>query len=556
MLRTPIVSLVLHALVAGSLGVPAPSAVAQVRRDVLLQTTQTTSVGQSIYVLGDLPELGGWDMTRAVKMDPSGYPVWRVNVALPAGRAYTYRIVRRSDGPGQTSQASNGVFLTENIAGVVPPPGVSTVPASKTLLLTWDVPGPVLRWRPATAASEATAPFTPRPMQRFGLSLNGRTQDTVWLAWGFSAGGEAYDFYFTDGAGASRYPPSGWYTTRLDGAFVQEGQVYPYVPAASVSPARRDYSPSSVPTLFSPQLNENRGYRVFLPRGYDQHPDRRYPVLYMHDGQNVFESGPFGSWNAATTVASLQAQGALREIIVVGLDNGPDRLQDYTPASDLGDGGRYTAYVRDTVMPRINAQYRTLTGPASTGALGSSMGGLISLSMGWEQPGVFGRIGAMSGAWQRAPVFLSSVQSGAARDIRVYLDSGDSGVATDNYWPTFSIRDGLVGTGTPRYALEGTLRHRVGYGQVHNEAAWAARLPECLTFLFPAHEEPSAVLSTVFNPSLDVDASGVVDLDDLYAWALQPRDLNLDGVSDGADAGLLERFLRRDEIGGMSAGQR
>lgn len=539
--------LLLVTLCSAALAGPEP------RQSVLFQTTQTTTTGQSIFVLGDLPELGAGDMTKAVKLDPSGYPNWRVTISLPAERTYTYRFVRRIDGPGQTSLASNGTFLTA-------PQTASTssaprTPATKTLMLTWDIPNPVLRWRASTTQSEAAAPFSPRPMLRYGPSLNGRPQESVWLAWGFHSGGQAYDFYFTDAAGNARYPQTGWYTTSLDGAFVQEGQLYSYVPAATVTQARRDYSAASVPTLFSPQLSETRGYRVYLPRGYDQHPTRRYPVLYMHDGQNVFESGAFGSWNAAPTIAALQAQGRMREVIVVGLDNGPDRIRDYTPPSDLGDGARYAAYIRDTVMPLINTQYRTLTGGQNTGALGSSMGALISLYLGWEFATAFTRIGAMSGAWQVGPFFVSSVNTGPARPIRIYLDSGDSGAASDNYWPTYNLRDALAGSLTPRYSIEGSLRYRLGYGQQHNEAAWAARLPDCLTFLFPAQEEPSHVLSTVFNPGLDVDADGAVTIEDLYAQAATPQDLNFDGVVNQADIDLLERFLRRDEPRGMSSPQ-
>jgi len=543
-LATLLVSVLASTAVAG----PEP------RQNVLFATTQTTSPGQSIFLLGDLPELGAGDVTRAVKLDPSAYPNWRITISLPADRTYTYRFLRRNDAPGQTSLASNATFLTPVQNGSTA--SIPRTPASKTLMLTWDIPNPVLRWREASVQSEAAAPFAARPMQRYGPSLNGRSQETTWLAWGFFTGGRTYDFYFTDAAGASRYPQTGWYTTSLDGAFVQEGQIYSYVPAAAVTAARRDYSAASVPTLLSPQLNETRGYRVYLPRGYDQHPARRYPVLYMHDGQNVFESGAFGSWNAAPTVAALQAQGLLREVIVVGLDNGPDRLQDYTPPSDLGDGGRYVAYIRDTVMPLINAQYRTLTGPSNTGALGSSMGGLISLYMGFDHAAAFGRVGAMSGAWQRAPIFLNAVSTGAARSIRIYLDSGDSGTASDNYWPTYNLRDALAGSLTPRYPIEGTLRYRLGYGQQHNEAAWAARLPECLTFLFPAQEEPSQLLAGVFNPALDVDADGLVTIEDLYAQGEDPRDLNLDGVVTQADSEFLERYLRRNEPRDMVGPQR
>ncbi len=522
------------------------------RRAILFETTQTTSVGQSIYVLGDLPELGGNDITRAVKLEPAAYPVWRVTISLPAGASTTYRFVRRSDGPGQTSQPTNGTFLTAPATlNVQPLP--NPVP-SKVLVVTWNITRPLLWYRPANT----TQPFTSRAMSELGPATAGRTNETQWFAWNFAppgagagAAGGAYDFYLTDSQGGSRYPASGWYSTNLDGAFLQDGQLYSYAPAASPTVARRAYNPATPPALFSPQLNETRAYRVFLPRGYDQHAPRRYPVLYMHDGQNIFESGPFGSWNAATTLINLQANAQMREVIVVALDNGPNRLRDYLPPTDFlsgtGRGDAYLAYIRDTIKPVIDAQYRTLPTADATGILGSSMGGVISLYAGWDFTNTFTRAGVLSGAWQTCPNYLTRVRTTPARPIRIYMDSGDSGTSNDNYWPTLNLRDYFVGGLAPGYSIEGTLRHVIGYNQQHNEAAWASRLPQALTFLYPAQEEPNSILREVFNASLDRNADARITPHDAYLAQATPTDLNLDGTLNDADPTLQLRHLRRFE---------
>ncbi len=527
----------------------------QPREEVTFSINQATSVGQSVFVLGNLAELGGNDVTRAVKLAPTSYPVWRATISLPSGVSYSFRYLLRDDAPGRTSVVSNATFVTASTPASTPVRPLA-VPG-KVLVLTWNVESPALFWR--TAGSSGV--FARVDMAAIDSGAAPRVGERHWLAWGFAPGATRYEFYFTasDGVG-SRYPLSGQYVTGLDGLFVQDGQQYTYVPGAAPAAARRGYSASGVPTIFSPQLNETRGYRVFLPRGYDQHSGRRYPVLYMHDGQNVFESGAFGSWNAAETIAGLQASGQMREAIVVGLDNGPNRLTDYLPPGDFltgaGRADRYAQYIRDTVKPLIDGAYRTLPGAGTTGAMGSSMGGVVSLYLGWDFSSTFTRVGLVSGAWQTCPNFLTRVRQGPARNLTVFLDSGDSGTSADNYWPTYNLRDWFNDQAAPKYGLARSLRHTVGYGQQHNEAAWSVRLPEALTFLYPASDGDNEVLTRVFGSQWDVNADGRVDAEDLAAQAVQPRDLDLSGAVTLEDVRPLESFLRRGEARLMSGQQR
>lgn len=524
------------------------------REDVVFEVTQATGVGQSVFVLGNAPELGDNDVRYAVKLSAAAYPTWRATISLPAGRSYTYSYYLRNDGPGQTSQASNGTLAAGPFEVSVAEQPRATV--SKAVWATWRTAAaaPTLYWRVKPSPGVSTA-FTARSVERFGLAGAERPLDTRYLAWGFGRAGDTIEFYFSNGL--TRDPIFGTYTTALDGALVQGGQIYSYVPSGSPSVPMRDYSASAVPTHFSPQLNETRGYRVFLPRGYAQHTWRAYPVLYMHDGQNVFEVGPFGSWNGATAVTTAQSYGAAREFIVVALDNGPNRLRDYLPPTDsLGGSGRgdaYLAYVRDTVKPLIDASYRTI--PSESGLMGSSMGGVISLYGVWDFTSTFTRGGLMSGAWQTCPNYLARVRSTAMRPVRMWLDSGDSGASSDNFRLTYSLRDHFVEGVPAKAALSGALAHAVGFGQQHNEAAWAARLPAALAYLYPAQEEPNELLRTVFGPHWDVDGDGRMSVEDLARASRTPRDLDFDGEASVAEASRIAGFLRRLEREEMSKGR-
>jgi enterochelin esterase-like enzyme len=527
---------------------------------VTFTVTQATTFGQSVYVLGTPsalggvdPSLPGADLSRSVKLDPSAYPLWRVSVSLPRGLSYTYRFYLRSDGPGQSSQPTNGTPISPVLAGSTDPwPPGARRPSSKSLVITWNAAHPALYWRVAGSAGA----YQRVDLERYGPAP-GRPSDTWWYTAAFAPVDAEVEFYLTGAGGAARSPTSGVYTTALAGIFVQDGQVFSYVPSPVVGPSRRDYSPASPPTLFAPSLNQTRAHRVYLPRGYDQHPHRRYPVLFMHDGQNIFESGPFGSWNAAPTIQALQAGGRLREIIVVGLDNvGSTRINDYTAPGDGGRADAYTAYILGQVRPLIDAQYRTLTDARLTGSAGSSMGGVVAMYHGWDHPGAFGRVGNFSPAWQVVPGLTHRVKTEPARDLRIYLDSGDSGTSSDNYWPTFGVRDAWVGAAPVKYALEGPLRHVVGFGQQHNEAAWASRLPGALRFLYPAEEEPNDIVRFVIGAHWDTDADGRITVEDVYGVVERGADINLDAASSPDDAGLVERFVRREESAGMRGAQR
>ncbi|MBY0313413.1 MAG: hypothetical protein K2W85_15205 [Phycisphaerales bacterium] len=534
----------------------APAA-ASAQQDVTFQINYNqTTVGQSVFVLGDVPELGASDVRKAIKLEPTDWPIWRTTIRIPAGISYSYRFIRRDDGPGRLGDTTNQVSISGPFNASTP---ASPAPLTKAILVNSSFAPPTLMWR---TLSPTPGPFIAAPMQPIG---QGRSQsEQRWIALGVGAGQKPIEFYFT--SGSSRDPAAGNYSTSLDGIFVQDGQVFSYAPAPAITDWRRDYNPGALPAIQSQFLFENsqrewREYRVILPRGYDQHPTRRYPVVYLHDGQNVFESGPFGTWNAHTAAGSLIRQGQMREAILVGVDNGPNRLSDYSAPDAGGNAANYVRFLREELMPLINSRYRTLTGPDDTIAIGSSMGGQVSLYMGWDYSTTFGRIGAFSGAWSVfTSGFYDRVRMQAKRPIILYIDSGDAGAANDNYWPTFNLRDNLLdpqraGSAGGAFVLENNLKHVIGLGQQHNEAAWASRLPDAYRFLLPPSTDQSLLL-LANGSAFDLTGDGQLGIDDLYEQLATPRDVNLDGQITPDDAALLEWAIRRGEPADVATPQR
>ena len=141
------------------------------------------------------------------------------------------------------------------------------------------------------------------------------------------------------------------------------------------------------PDFYSHTLGHNRTLRIYTPNAYDYDPQARFGVLYMHDGQNVFNhaaSARFETWCANDVVERLAWEGRIAPWIVVGIDHGHGRFEEYSPWPEarLGvvpDGERYAHFVVQEVKPFIDAHYRTLPGPETTAVAGASLGGLMSL---------------------------------------------------------------------------------------------------------------------------------------------------------------------------------
>ncbi|HAQ56024.1 MAG TPA: hypothetical protein DCR44_01245 [Acholeplasmatales bacterium] len=187
-----------------------------------------------------------------------------------------------------------------------------------------------------------------------------------------------------------------------------------------------------------------RTIRILLPDGYDDQPEKRYPVLYMHDGQNLFDSSGYSgySWDVARTLDRMQAAGETDGIIVVGIDNGGDhRISEYSSSIDpravkriekhfkgialVAEGGAYGDWLVGTLKPSIDARYRTLPAQATTGIAGSSCGGNISLSIMLAHPDRFGVVGVFSPAlWIIAADAFERLKQADLQGVRIYHDMG------------------------------------------------------------------------------------------------------------------------------------
>ena len=259
--------------------------------------------------------------------------------------------------------------------------------------------------------------------------------------------------------------------------------------------------------------------RIYLPRGYQQNTTRRYPVLYLHDGQNVFDpGGPFGSWSANATATREIGQGRMREVIMVAIDNTSARIPEYLPPTDSfqgtqGRGDAYAGFVINNVRPYVDFNYRTVNDPKNTLVLGSLMGGLISLYMGREFT-TFGKIGVLSPAFWTAPNYIAQVQNGAKKPLRVYLDFGTAEPG-DDWDNALSMYDVHLGQG---YAANGDVTFVGGCGQAHNEAAWAARLPEVLRYLLPTREDPAELAQREVPPKLALDEVDPAERNALFTF--------------------------------------
>ncbi|MCB0634663.1 MAG: alpha/beta hydrolase, partial [Lewinella sp.] len=182
--------------------------------------------------------------------------------------------------------------------------------------------------------------------------------------------------------------------------------------------------------FYMPQLDRHRRIWIYLPPDYAI-TTKRYPVIYMQDGQNLFDraSSFSGEWEIDESLNTLISKGD-RGVIVVGIDGGgEERINEYSPWVNPeyggGQGLRYAEFIVETLKPYIDEHYRTIPGPPATGIMGSSMGGLIALYTALEYQNVFGRVGIFSPSLWFSPQSLVQVtESGKEQDIRFYLMAG------------------------------------------------------------------------------------------------------------------------------------
>lgn len=239
-------------------------------------------------------------------------------------------------------------------------------------------------------------------------------------------------------------------------------------------------------------LGNTRDITVYLPPGYDDRDDRRYPVLYMQDGQNLFEPQrafiPGQHWRLSEAADEAIGARTAEPMIIVGIDNaGPARIDEYAPTHDpkKKGGGRaddYARFLLEELKPVIDAGYRTLADGSHTAVGGSSLGGLLAMHIAAKYPDRFSRIAVMSpSVWWNDRVILREVDEfGGPHRPRVWLDIGGREGA-EAVSGAQALRDRLRAKG---WNDESLLYHEDRRAD-HSERAWAARARKVLEFLFP-----------------------------------------------------------------------
>lgn len=232
---------------------------------------------------------------------------------------------------------------------------------------------------------------------------------------------------------------------------------------------------------------------VYLPPGYDDQPQRRFPVLYLQDGQNLFDGSTSyiqgQDWHVGPTAdAEIQA-GRVEPLIIVGIYNtGKARIREYTPTSAPRLGGgradRYGKFLLEEVMPFVYREYRAESDAMQTGIGGSSLGGLASLYLGLSRPDVFGKIAALSPSvwWNQRVIHKFAASMPVHSRPRIWLDIGTREgprIVED----VERYRDILLQRG---WQYDRDLHYERVEGAEHNEQAWARRVAPFLRFLYPA----------------------------------------------------------------------
>jgi predicted alpha/beta superfamily hydrolase len=297
-----------------------------------------------------------------------------------------------------------------------------------------------------------------------------------------------------------KYVKGGWESEELgsDGApppnrkmLLPKGRVNDIVPRWK----KHDnwYDPAFYPDIqivskrFSlPQLSRRRRISVLLPWDY-HNSEKRYPVLYLQDGQNLFEpDAPYGTWGVDKQLAYLSQQGK-GDFIVVAIDHGGrERIKEFSPYDSAkwgeGLGREYAGFLAETLKPYIDKTYRTAAGRQYTGIGGSSMGGLISIYAGLMYPQVFSRFMIFSPSlWISPRIFFEPVRFSSLDQTRIYLYAGgrEGANMTDN---SARFIDMLRKRGYDASKLQ--LQLEIDPDGKHNEARWGREFPKAANWLF------------------------------------------------------------------------
>jgi predicted alpha/beta superfamily hydrolase len=263
------------------------------------------------------------------------------------------------------------------------------------------------------------------------------------------------------------------------------------------------------PAFPSRILSNRRDVLVYLPAGYRRFSTRQYPVLYLHDGQNVFDAATaFGGveWGVDETAQRLIRQKLIEPTIIVAIANtGEDRIHEYAPTPARIDPAKrkrskgllrsYGRFLIEELKPFIDRKYRTRREAEFTGLGGSSLGGLATLALGLWFPNHFTRLAVLSPSiwWDDCAVYdiVDEIDEMAKPPLRIWLDTGTHEPGWER---ASSLRDRLTEKG---WRLHDDLHYLEVEGADHSEGAWAARIDPVLRFLFPPAPPATAKVALV-----------------------------------------------------------
>ncbi|MDD2631534.1 MAG: alpha/beta hydrolase-fold protein [Bacteroidales bacterium] len=294
--------------------------------------------------------------------------------------------------------------------------------------------------------------------------------------------------------------------------------------------------------FYMPQLSRHRRIWLYLPPGYDTSA-KSYPVLYMHDGQNLFDVATAfaGEWEVDEALNQLATEGK-QVPIVVGIDNGGNyRIGEYTPWTNPqyggGEGDLYARFIVETLKPYIDQHYRTLPDRDNTGVMGSSLGGLISHYIGLKYQNIFSKAGIFSPSyWFNDSVYDFSYLTGAQHPMRLYI-MGGSAESGSLVQQMNKMKDTLVAAG---FRPDQLLLKVVEGGQ-HNEALWRSQFSAAYQWLFPEYSSAigegihpnKPTLHIMGNSVMFTDPTGATDTFDLMVYSLSGQLLLTQQVAEG-----------------------
>jgi predicted alpha/beta superfamily hydrolase len=244
-------------------------------------------------------------------------------------------------------------------------------------------------------------------------------------------------------------------------------------------------------------LANRRNVLVYLPRGYSRFSRRRYPVLYLQDGQNIFDAATSFAgveWGVDETAQRLIRKNLIEPLIVVAIANtGDDRIHEYAPTRGVIDASakrkkrsrglarHYGRFLIEELKPYIDKRYRTKGEAEFTGLGGSSLGGLLTLSLGLWFPNVFTKLIVMSPSvwWDYQAIVKMVEKLDEKLPLKIWLDTG---TLEPGWERARTLRDALIERG---WRLYDDLQYMEVGGADHSEGAWATRVDPALRFLFP-----------------------------------------------------------------------